>query len=390
MAPFDFFGANLDREFPVRKNLNYFNHAAVAPLPRRVSDAIVAHVENIRDRGAADWRKWYGAIDRARRNAAGFLGADRSQVAFLPSTSWALNLVARSVDWKPGDNVVGDDMEFPSNALPWKALESQGVEYRVARNRDGRITLDDIAANVNGRTRVVAVSWVAFHNGFVFPIDAIGDFCRSKGILFVVDAIQGLGALPLDVSRTKIDVLAADAHKWMLGQEVCTLFYVGDSARERLPPPFLGWWNIQGEEEQSFLAERWHVQPGGRGYEPGSLPTAQIAGLDAAIGLLQEIGMEAVRGRILELVGALRDGLSARGWQITTPEPLASGILSAAPPSGDERAMAKTLEQRGVIVAPREGAVRFSPHVGNDLAEVERVLSAIDRIGQTRRPLPSP
>jgi selenocysteine lyase/cysteine desulfurase len=389
-ARFDFSSAHLDREFPVRKSFVYFNHAAVAPLPRRVADAIVAHVENIRDRGAADWRKWYGAIDRARKNAAGFLGADRSQIAFLPSTSWALNLVARSFEWKPGDNVVGDDMEFPSNALPWKLLEKQGVEYRVAGNRAGRITLDDIAAKVDGRTRVVAVSWVAFHNGFVFPIDVLGDFCRSKGILFVVDAIQGLGALPLDVSKTKVDVLAADAHKWLLSQEVCTLFYISDTARERLPPPFLGWWNVQADEEQSFLAERWQLQPGGRGYEPGSLPTAQIAGLDAAIGLLQEIGMEAVRGRILELVGALRDGLAARGWRITTPEPLASGILSAVPPSGNDRAMAKALEQRGILVAPREGAVRFSPHVGNDLEEVERALFAVDQIGKATRLRPSP
>ena len=380
IAPFDFSAANLDREFPVRKSLVYFNHAAVAPLPRRVSDAIVAHVENIRDRGAADWRKWYGGIDRARRTAAGFLGADRSQIAFLPSTSWALNLVAQSFAWKAGDNVVGDDMEFPSNALPWKLLEKQGVEYRVARNRAGRVTLDDIAAKVDGRTRVVAVSWVAFHNGFVFPIDEIGEFCRSKGILFVVDAIQGLGALPLDVSKTKVDVLAADAHKWLLSQEVCTLFYVSENARDRLPPPFLGWWNIQADEEQSFFAERWHVQPGGRGYEPGCLPTAQIAGLDAAICLLQEIGMDIVRGRILGLVAALRDGLAAREWRITTPEPLASGILSAVPPTGNARAMAKALEQRGIIVAPREGAVRFSPHAGNDLGEVEKALRAIDEM----------
>ncbi len=380
-ASFDFSAGNLDREFPVRKSLVYFNHAAVAPLPRRVSDAIMAHVENIRDRGAADWRKWYGGIDRTRRSVAAFLGAQASQIAFLPSTSWALNLVARAFAWKPGDNLVGDDMEFPSNALPWRLLESRGVEYRIVKNRGSRVSLDDIASKIDSRTRMVAVSWVAFHNGFVFPIDELGELCRAKGILLVVDAIQGLGALPLDLSKTKVDVLAADAHKWLLGQECCTVFFVDDAARERLPPPFLGWWNIVAEEDQGFLAERWRVHSGGRGYEPGALPTAQILGLEAAIGLLREIGMEAVRDRILTLVGALRDGLAARGWHITTPEPLASGILAAVPPSGEERGMAKELERRGIIVAPREGSVRFSPHVGNDADEVRRTLAAVDEVG---------
>jgi len=378
---FDFSPAHLDREFPVRKSLAYFNHAAVAPLPRRVSDAIVAHVENLRDRGAADWRRWYGGIERARKRAADFLGAESTEISYSPSTTWALNTVAHGLDWKPGDNVVGDDMEFPSNSLPWKILERRGVEYRAVPNRAGRVALEDIAAKIDARTRIVAVSWVAFHNGFVFPIDEIGELCRERGILFVVDAIQGLGALPLDLAKTRIDVLAADAHKWLLGQEVCTLFYVRESARDRLPPPFVGWWNVKADEERTFLGQRWELQPGARRYEPGSLPIAQIAGLDAAIGLLQEIGIEAVRARILGLVGALREGLSARGWRITTPEPLASGILSAIPPSQSAGAMARALEQRGVIVAAREGAVRFSPHCGNDLREIERAVEAIDEIG---------
>jgi len=379
--PFDFSSANLDREFPVRRGLVYLNHAAVAPLPRRVADAVVAHVENLRDRGAADWRRWYGGIERTREKAAGFLGARRSEIAFLPSTSWALNLVAHSFAWKAGDNVVGDDMEFPPNSYPWRMLEERGVEYRVARNRAGRITLEDLAERIDARTRIVAVSWVAFHNGFVFPLEELGTLCRERGILFVVDAIQGLGALPLDVAQAKIDVLAADAHKWLLGQEVCTLFYVGEDARELLPPPFVGWWNLRLDEDAGFLSSRASLHSGARRYEPGSLPTAQIAGLEASIGLLAEMGGEPVRRRILELVTALRDGLAARGWRIVTPEPLASGILAASPPSGDEIAIAKALEGRGVIVAPREGAVRFSPHVSNDRDEIARTLVAIDEIG---------
>ncbi|HEX9302965.1 MAG TPA: aminotransferase class V-fold PLP-dependent enzyme [Thermoanaerobaculia bacterium] len=375
---FDFFPENLDLEFPVRRNLVYFNHAAVAPLPRRVADAMTAHMENVRDRGAADWRRWYAAIDETRGKAARFLGARDSEVAFLPSTSWALNFVAQAFPWQPGHDVVGDDMEFPPNVYPWMLLEKRGVEYRQAHNREGRVSVDDIASKVDARTRVVAVSWVAFHNGWVYPIEEIGEFCREKGILFVVDAIQGLGALPIDVSEVPVDVLAADSHKWLLGTEACTVFYVAEGARERVPPMAAGWWNVKSDH--TYLDYKLDFFLSGRRYEPGTIPTAQILGLRAALDLLGDMGAEEIERRILGLVEGLREGLAARGWKIVSPEPLRSGILAAVPADGDSRKMVKALEGRGVIVSAREGAVRFSPHASNDLAEVERILEAADGI----------
>jgi cysteine desulfurase/selenocysteine lyase len=376
MAPgFDFSPENLDREFPVRKSLVYFNHAAVAPLPRRVAQAISAHNENVRDRGAADWRRWYASIDEAREKVARLLGSSREEVAFLPNTSWGLNLVAQAFPWKQGENVVSDDMEFPSNAYPWLALEKRGVECRLAANRGGRVTLEAIAEQVDARTRIVAVSWVAFHNGFVFPIEEISRFCRERGILFVLDAIQGLGAMPLDVRAAGVDVLAADAHKWLLGPEGCAVFFVSESARERVPPLFAGWWNIR--HERGYLDYDLDFYRSSRRYEPGTLATANIAGLAEAIDLLSEVGLETIRARILEVRESLKRGLSERGWAIVSPEPLRSGILAAARPKTDSRVLAKRLEERGIIVAPREGAVRFSPHFYNDTGEVERILEAL-------------
>ncbi|HEV8231080.1 MAG TPA: aminotransferase class V-fold PLP-dependent enzyme [Thermoanaerobaculia bacterium] len=376
---FDFSAENLDREFPVRRNVVYWNHAAVAPLPRRVADAITAHIDNVRDRGAADWRAWYSAIDETRGKAAQLIGARASEIAFLPSTSWALNFVAQAFAWKSGDNVVGDDMEFPANVYPWMLLERRGVEYRLARNRDGRIGVDEIAAVVDARTRVVAVSWVAFHNGWVYPIEEIGAFCREKGILFVVDAIQGLGALPLDIADSKVDVLAADSHKWLLGAEACAVFYVSEGARERVPAAFGGWWNVRHETSHArgYLDYRLDFHLGGQRYEPGSLPTAQVKGLSAALDLLDDMKVEENSWRIVENVSALAEGLRERGWKIATPEPFRSGILSAVPPDGDARRAAKELEARGIIASPREGGVRFSPHAYNDLAEVERILRTL-------------
>ena len=379
---FDFSPAALDREFPVRRNLLYFNHAAVAPLPRRVADRMTAHVENVRDRGAADWRKWFGMIDETRAKAARLLGAEAAEIGFVPNTSSGINLVALGQPWRQGDNVVTTDMEFPSNGYPWRALAERGVECRAAKSVGGRVSVDALAALVDARTRVVTVSWVAFHNGSVLPLAEIGALCRERGILFVVDGIQGLGALPIDVRAAQVDVLCADAHKWLYGTEGGAIFFVAESAREKVPARALGWWNVQSDGE--YLEYRGLRQyRSARRYEPGVLPTANLAALGAALDLLAEMGPDAVRRRILENVGALRRGLAERGWRIASPDPLASGILAAVPPSGDARSWAKALEARGVIVAPREGFVRFSPHAGNDVGEVARALVEADAVAKT-------
>ena len=141
---FDFSPACLDAEFPVRKNLVYFNHAAVAPLPRRVAAALISHIEDVRDRGAAGWRGWYSLIETTREKVAAFVGSSRSEIGFVPNTSWGINLVALSFPWKSGDNVVTDDMEFPSNAYPWMALARRG-------GRDGPVLLARVQGAVERR-----------------------------------------------------------------------------------------------------------------------------------------------------------------------------------------------------------------------------------------------
>jgi cysteine desulfurase / selenocysteine lyase len=377
---FDFSPESLDLEFPVRRNLIYLNHAAVAPMPRRVADAMAAQVVNVRDRGAADWRSWFGMVEKTREKASRLMGASAAEVAFVPNTSWGINLVSLGYPWTAGDNVVTTDLEFPSNGYPWRALAERGVECRIAKSRDGRIAAADIAPLVDARTRVVAVTWVAFHNGCVLPLAELGALCRERGVLLVVDGIQGLGALPIDVKAAKVDVLCADAHKWLYGTEGGGVLFVDEDSREKVPARALGWWNLKTEGE--YLEYRGAtLYAGARRYEPGSLPTANLAALGASLDLLAAMGPEEIRARILRNVEALRVGLENRNWTIASPLPLASGVLGARPPAGDARAWAKALEQRGVIVAPREGLVRFSPHAGNDPGEIARALVEIDAIG---------
>jgi len=376
---FDFSPENLDREFPVRKNLVYLNHAAVAPLPARVAAALRAHADDQSQYGALHWKKWYRRYDELREKAAAFVGGDASRIALLPSTSLALNLVAQGLDWRPGDNVVGDDLEFPANVYPWMNLAPRGVEYRVAKSRAGVLAAEDFAPLVDERTRVLAVSWVTFHSGFVFPLADLAALCRERETLFVVDAIQGLGTMPIDAGRLGVDVLAADGHKFLYGPEGLAVFAFSEKAKAAIRPPWVGWWNVPWRESQ--LAYDLRPFESGRRFEAGSLPTGSVFALSAAIDLLSGIGMEEARTRIGGLTGKLRDGLRGLGWTIRTPEGSPSAILAAVPPSGDARAAVATLEERKIITSPREGAVRFAPHVGNDETEIARVLDAARSIG---------
>ncbi|HKB72232.1 MAG TPA: aminotransferase class V-fold PLP-dependent enzyme [Thermoanaerobaculia bacterium] len=371
---FDFSSANLDREFPVRKNLVYLNHAAVAPLPARVAAAVRAHADDQSNFGALRWKTWYRRYDELREKAAAFVGGDASRLSLLPSTSLALNLVAQGLDWKTGDNVVGDDLEFPANVYPWMNLAPRGVEYRIARSRDGRLTAGDFAPLVDERTRVVAVSWVAFHSGAVLPIADLAALCRDRPTLLVVDAIQGLGTMPIDAGRLGIDVLAADGHKFLYGPEGLAIFAFSEKAKAAVRPPWVGWWNVPWQDSQ--LAYELRIFESGRRFEAGSLPTGSVFALAEAIDLLSSIGMEEAQSHIGRLTGALRDGLASLGWTFRTPEGSRSAILAAVPPSGDARAAVAKLEERKIVTSPREGAVRFAPHVGNDETEIERVLEA--------------
>ena len=255
---------------------------------------------------------------------------------------------------------------------------SAGSSAASRRAGTGGSTAADVAALVDARTRVVAVAWVAFHNGCVLPLAELGAFCRERGVLLVVDGIQGLGALPIDVKAAKVDVLCADAHKWLYGTEGGGVLFVDEASREKVPARALGWWNLKTEGE--YLDGGATLYAGARRYEPGSLPTASLAALGASLDLLAAMEPEAIRARILR---TSRPCARPRGAGLDDRHalPLALRGPRRRPPAGDARAWAKALEQRGVIVAPREGLVRFSPHAGNDPGEIARALVEIDAIG---------
>jgi cysteine desulfurase / selenocysteine lyase len=359
--------------FPVTRNVVYFNHAAVGPLSTRACEAMERHARDQRDFGATHWREWYAEYDRLRSALATLLGAAPQEIAILKNTSEGLSFVAEGLDWRGGDNVVTTALEFPSNWTPWKRLERRGVEVRVA----SLPTVDAIEPLLDDRTRVVTVSSVAFHNGFTADLESIGALCAARHLLFCVDAIQSLGALPIDVRRANIAFLAADGHKWLCGPEGAAVFFVAEEHRARLTPVESGWTNI--DRKGKFIGCPVDLLPDARRFEAGSLNTNGIYGLRAAVELLLELGIENVAAEVIRLATTLADGLASIGYRVETPRPIRSGIVGATPPSVESSVIRlhRLLDEQGIVCAPREGMLRFSPHCYNDDNEVQRVLDAL-------------
>ena len=358
--------------FPVTRNVVYFNHAAVGPLSVRAYEAMERHARDQREFGALHWREWYAEYDRLREAAARLIGADPREIAILKNTSEGLSFVAEGLRWREGDNVVTTALEFPSNWTPWRHVERRGVEVRVAEQP----TVETIAPLIDERTRVVTVSSVAFHNGFAADLEALGQLCAQRNVLFCVDAIQSVGVLSLDVRRARISFLAADGHKWMCGPEGCAIFYVAAERRDELDVIENGWTNI--DRKGKFILTPTELLPDARRFEAGSLNTNGIYGLRAAIELLLEIGIDSVARQALAVASYLADGLESIGWRVAT-RPVASAIVGATPPSVERTLLQwhRYLEENGVVCAPREGLLRFSPHWYNDEDEVGRIVALL-------------
>ncbi|HVS01602.1 MAG TPA: aminotransferase class V-fold PLP-dependent enzyme [Thermoanaerobaculia bacterium] len=370
--------AELRREFPVSERYAYLNHAAIAPLPQRAVKRMAAVARETSRTGDQRWDERNEIVEQVRGLAARLVGARHThEIAFVPNTSTGLSIVAQGLEWRAGDNVVGAMCEFPSNVYPWMALGAREVEYRQVPERDGRIDLDELLSRVDGRTRVLALSWVQYASGYRLDLEQLGRWCREQGVLFVVDAIQGLGALRLAVERDFVDVVAAGAHKWLLGPEGIGLLYVSDRVVNRIRPPLLGWRSMR----RKFEWTTFDLTPaeGAPRHEPGTLNAYGIAALGESLHLLLELGAEAVERRVLTLAEQVASGLAERGFELSSPqwEGERSGIVAACHPEIAADELAERLLRAKVVVAQRAGRLRVSPHVYNDEEDLGRLFAAL-------------
>jgi selenocysteine lyase/cysteine desulfurase len=366
--------------FPVCREKIFFAHAGVTILPKYVADAICDYTR----RSSENHQEFGGVlvdIKNARRACAELIGAEPEEIALLGPTSLGLSLFANGIAWEPGDEVLCYHGDYPANVYPWIELRRRGVTVRYLEpSEPGAITPELVAAALGPRTRLVALASAHFFTGYRIDVDAIGRLLHERGVLFSLDAIQTLGAFPLNVAH--VDFLSADAHKWLLGPLAIGIVYVKRRHFDLVRPTLLGAWNVISP---NFIArDDVEFVPSAQRYEPGVLNATGIYGMKAAIELIQAHGIETVAARLLELKAHLIAQLEPLGFSILGPKsgPAASSITTFRHATASSTKLFSALEKANVVASlrhDREGRdyLRFSPHLYNTEAEIDTAVSVL-------------
>ena len=345
-------------QFPVTQEVVYLNHAGVAPLVKAAADAMKRLADDACRFGSCHYSEWLETYEGLRVAAARLVGAHRDEIAQVKNTSEGIATIALGLDWRPGDKVIVFEEEFPANFFPWKRLEAKGVRVECLSASAPLERIDEACRGA----RLLAISFVQYLSGYRAPLEAIGEICQRRGCLFVVDAIQGLGAFPLDVRQARIDALAADGHKWMLGPEGCGILYIRKDLQDAIAPVEFGWTNVAAYRD--YASRDMALRPDAGRYECGTLNTIGCYGLRAAIEFLLSVGIDRIAPHVQALGDQVAAGAEAKGYEVlgTRTPATGAGIVCIRKPGLDARWVVSQLKSKGFIAAPRQGWIRISPH----------------------------
>jgi len=370
------------REFPWADRTTYLDHASIGPTPERTRRAGEAFLGRRCRPFELTHEDLFGAFDAARQAVAGLIGAAPAEIALATNTSYGLGLAARALPWLPGDIVVVSDREFPANVYPWKRLADRGVSLELVPTTGAGWPDEDrlVERLADPRVRCLAVSLTQFANGYTVDLARLSRVTRDLGKYLVVDAIQAVGQLPLDVRETPVDILACGAQKWLLSPWGSGFLYVREALIASLEPVLTGWMAFEGTDDFSRLT---HYQDSLRGnarrFELITLPYQDFVGMAASLGLLAELGIDAIARHLATLQGPLLSWADHHGVRITSPTGSAgSGIICVAPPRLEEAHRA--LREARIYCSLREGALRLSPHCYNTVDEMGRVTEVLERV----------
>jgi selenocysteine lyase/cysteine desulfurase len=369
-------------EFAVARRYAYLNHASAGPLPLSSKSAIDEFLRAHAEEGVRGTFPHDRAMPHYRERIGRFIGASGKRIAIATNTSAAASIVASGFDWKPGDEALLCDNEFPANAVPWIALRERGVNVRLLQTQRERLTPDVLRRSIGPRTRIVAVSWVSYADGYRHDLAGLAQAAHDAGALLCVDAMQGLGAFPLDVSQLDVDAVYAGAAKWLLGLHGAALLYIGERLDRHVTLINPGWRSVEDmwdfhNYSQSFSRDAMRFESG----TPNLIGTLSLV---SAVDLFERSGKAHIAEHVLMLTDRLCEGLQRLAAQIHSHrgDGVSSGIVTFELPGHDVMTVGKALEDAGIVTTYRAGGVRVSPHGYNTISEIDVLLETLSQIVQ--------
>lgn len=361
-------------QFPALESWTFLNTATFGQLPVRATQAVNRHFARRDEVACMDFLDWFADHDRLRGSIGQLIHADADSIAFVPNASSGLSLLLGGIDWKPGDQILTLEQEFPNNLYYPAMLAERGVELV-------EVLWDRLYDSVTDRTRLVVLSMLSYVNGFRPPLAELAKFLRDRNVLLYVDGTQGLGALELNIGEVQPDLLSVHGYKWMLAPNGAGFLYVAPHVRKWLRPNIVGWrshkdWrNVDmlhhGTPELTEAAEK---------YEGAMLPSALLYAMEQSVQMMLEIGPAVIQKRVLELSAKTREILRDLGAEVQSSELFDSPIVAGKFDGTDASLLARELKSRRVLVSARHGNLRVSTHFYNSENDLDRLREELRRV----------
>jgi len=365
---------NYRRFFPIVKNKVYLNHAATSPISIKVKEALDAHYSTRMNKKPGNWEHSMEVASELRTMFARMINAESGdRIAFTRNTTHGLNIIASGLNWGKDDEILIPEKEFPANVFPFKNLEKQGLKIKFLPSPEGGLEPETLQSNITKKTRLLTLSFVEFLSGYKHNMEAIGRICRDEDIIFIVDSIQGLGAIPLDVKKFHIDGLANGGHKWLMAPPGTGFLYITRRLQDSINQAHMGWTGFENFED--FLNyDREPVSTAAR-YELGSLNFAGIRGAHASVSLLIKAGIENIYRHLRKLTSYAIAELENLGFNIYTNKKLKyrSGIITFYPDNGSQE-LFELLQDNNIVCSLRSDMIRIAPHFYNNIEDIDSLL----------------
>ena len=373
--------------FPALERWIYMDVSARGVISKETRAAMDAYLDDRMYNGATDKAEFFALVERARERFAQLIDAQPDEIAFTKNVSEGLNIIATGIDWHRGDNVIlCPELEHPNNVYAWLNMRRYGVEVRTVPARDGHIPVGEMIERMDARTRVVTASTVSFAPGFRTDVERLGQACREKGVLLLVDGAQSVGVVHTDVKASNIDALAVSTQKGLLTDYGMGFLYVRREWAERLKPAYLARFGVDlgDAHEASLGGDDYKLAAGARRFDVGNYNFLATAAVDASMKQLLEWDTRRIEPYVQGLTHALARGFLDLGLKVAggAPGPHLTKIVTIGEMSadhygtGDERynRLYEHLAENRVKLSIRRGMLRFSLHVYNNMEDVEKVL----------------
>jgi cysteine desulfurase / selenocysteine lyase len=363
--------------FPYLKNgIIYFNYASTAPISTIVKKRINVFIQERSEDALDDYWTFKAVADETKNILGDMINCSGDRIAFLDNTANGIICLANGIDWKPGDRIILNDVEFPANVYPFLQLKEKGVEVDILKSKNGIVTAEQIIDAIQPGTKLISISFVQFLSGYRIDLEKIGKVCRERGIIFSVDSIQGLGAIRLDVEKCNIDFLANGTQKWMLGLQGLAFIYVRKELQDKMKSAPIGWLAVK--DAWKLLDFDLTTKETAERFQPGTLNNLGIYAFNSSMNFLKEFGFDEIEKKILSNSKYFIDELENIGHKsplYSLPEKHLSGIVSFR--TGNGQKILDHLNQKKIVCSLREQYIRFAPHFFNTTQDIDFVVDTL-------------